>query len=210
MQNELYNFIKESLEKNLSKEQIKEALLKAGWKEEEINSALYLFADIDFPVAVPKPKPYLQAKEAFLFLVSFILLYISAFSFGALLFQFIDRAFPDIVSGGYYGPQGLQTPLAAIIVAFPLYLYMMRYLKKLEFHDVERRESGVKKWLSYITLVIVATVIIGDLVAILTSLLGGELTARFILKALSVLYIAVSIFWYYLWDLQRSEKKTDN
>ena len=205
MQNELYIFVKESLEKNQSKAQIKEALLQAGWKEEEIVVALSLFADVVFPVAVPRPKPYLQAREAFLYLVSFITLYISSFSFGALLFEFIDRNFPDPISGQfYYGGERLPISLASIIVAFPLYLFMARYLKKTELKDSDERESRVKKWLTYVTLVIVATVIIVDLVMILGNLLGGELTVRFILRELTVLYIAVSIFWYYLWDLQRS------
>jgi hypothetical protein len=61
----------------------------------------------------------------------------------------------------------------------------------------------VAKWLVYITLVVVAGIIIGDLVAVLASLLRGELTGRFILKALTVLAIASSIFGYYLWSLQR-------
>lgn len=209
MNNELYNFIKESLGKGLSREEIYNVLLKAGWKDQAVKEGLSVFADVAFAIAVPRPKPYLQAREAFLHLVSFIALYISAFSFGSLLFEFIDKSFPDSISGDrYHDPSRLSTSLAAIIVAFPLYLLMIRYLKKSESVDPEQRESKVKKWLNYITLVIVAAVIIIDLVAVIANLLGGELTIRFILKALTVLYIAGSIFWYYLWDLQKSEKNT--
>ena len=182
--------------------------MKAGWKEQEIKDGLTLFADIDFPLAVPRPKPYLPAREAFLYLVSFVALYIAAINFGLLLFDFIDRAFPNpLVEPWHYDSSRLPFSLAAVIITFPLYLSIMRYLKTGEIHDPEQQESKVKKWLSYINLVVVAVVIIVDLVMVLKNLLGGELTIRFILQAGSILYIAGSIFWYYLWDLQRLERK---
>jgi len=56
--------------------------------------------------------------------------------------------------------------------------------------------------------VIAAGVLIGDLITILSSLLGGELTMRFLLKALVVFGIAGSIFGYYLSDLQKEEKES--
>jgi len=90
MNSELRLFVKESLEKNQSRASIKEALLSAGWQEQEIVKALNSFAEVDFPIPVPKKKPYLVAREAFLYLVSFITLYITALSFGALIFSFID------------------------------------------------------------------------------------------------------------------------
>ncbi|MBI2113400.1 MAG: hypothetical protein HYT50_02380, partial [Candidatus Wildermuthbacteria bacterium] len=102
MNNELQSFVKASLEKGMNRDEIRSALRKAGWQEDEITKALFSFAEVDFPVAVPKPKPYLDAKEAFLYLVSFITLYISAFSFGALIFLFIDLWFPDIAQYRFY------------------------------------------------------------------------------------------------------------
>ena len=45
-------------------------MLQAGWREDELTNALSAYADIAFPVPVPRPKPYLQAREAFLYLVS--------------------------------------------------------------------------------------------------------------------------------------------
>ncbi|HEX9722063.1 MAG TPA: DUF5671 domain-containing protein [Candidatus Paceibacterota bacterium] len=207
MSNELNIFVKESLEKGQSKGAIAQALLQAGWQAEEVQKALASFADVSFPVAVPKPKPYLQAREAFLFLISFIALYISAFSFGILVFAFIEKFFPDPVSYGFFSPRGLTTALASIIIAFPLYLFMMWRLVKAAAKDPERRQSKVGKWLTYITLVIAAGIIIGDLIAVLSSLLSGELTSRFVFKALTVLAIAGAIFGYYLWSLQREEKE---
>ena|SRR3989344_8039095 len=211
MQNELYLFVKESLEKGQSREAIEKALLSAGWDEDEVKKAILAFADIDFPVAVPRKKPYLQAREAFLYLVSFIALYITAFSFGALAFGFIDIWFPDVAQRYYRDPysSGMRMAIASLIIAFPLYLFMMRQLTHSARKDPERRESKVRKWLTYLTLVIAAGIIIGDLIAVVFNLLGGELTIRFSLKAFTILLITGSIFGYYLTDLQKEEKERE-
>jgi uncharacterized membrane protein YidH (DUF202 family) len=209
MSNDLYNFVQRALEKGQGRGEIQRVLAEAGWQEEEIQKALSAFADVQFAVPVPKPKPYLQAREAFLYLISFITLYITAFSFGALVFAFIGKLFPDPLQYGGYAARGLTTSLAALIVAFPLYAFMTRLISKAAAKDPERRQSKVGKWLTYITLVVAAGIIIGDLIAVLSNLLGGELTARFILKALTILVIAGSIFGYYLWNLQKEEKEKD-
>jgi hypothetical protein len=51
---------------------------------------------------------------------------------------------------------------------------------------------------------VAALVIIGDLVFVINTFLGGEITARFVLKALSVLAVAAVVFWYYLDDVRRA------
>tara|TARA_B100000315_G_scaffold254478_1_gene295629 strand:- start:243 stop:860 length:618 start_codon:yes stop_codon:yes gene_type:complete len=205
MNSELYSFVKESLAKNQSRASITEALLSAGWQKEEIAKALNSFAEVDFPIPVPKRKPYLAAREAFLYLISFITLYISAFSFGALVFSFVDLWFPDPLQFGREVP---RTAIASLIVAFPIFLVITRALHKGAAKDPERKESRIKKWLTYLTLVIAAAILIGDLITVLSSLLGGELTMRFLLKAFVVFGITGSIFGYYLSDLQKEEKES--
>lgn len=209
MNAELQSFIRASLEKGIKRDQIRSVLLGAGWQEDEIAKALSLFADVDFPVPVPRPRPYLDAKEAFLYLVSFITLYISAFSFGALVFSFIDLWFPDAARYGYYdvSRSGLRMSISSLIVAFPLYVWITLRLRKARIQDPERRESKVRKWLVYLTLVIASSIIIGDLISILFNLLGGELTIRFLFKALTVLLITSAIFGYHLSDFRKEEKE---
>ena len=48
-------------------------------------------------------------------------------------------------------------------------------------------------------------VLIGDLTVLIDRVLGGELSARFVLKVLTVGTIAGTAFWYYLSDLRRDE-----
>ncbi|MBU1015246.1 hypothetical protein KKI17_02310 [Patescibacteria group bacterium] len=209
MAEELTHFVKEALGQGKSREEIHSVLLVAGWEEEEVKKALASFADVPFSVAVPRKKPYLQAREAFLYLVSFISLYIVAFSFGVLVFHFIDFWFPDSLERMYGDPtrSALRMAVSSLVIAFPLYLFMMRTIRRGAAKDPERRESKVRKWLTYLTLVVAASIIIGDLITVVFNLLGGELTIRFAFKALTVLVITGSIFGYYLTDLQKEEKE---
>ena len=206
MNEELRRFIKESLERGIDRENIRAVLLEAGWQERDVRSALAAFADVDFPVAVPRPRPYLHAREAFLYLVSFISLYVFAFSLGAVLFGLIDHTFPDTLHR-YRSPASAAdaTALAAVIVAFPLYLFLMRRLAVAVAADPERRQSLVRRWLTYLTLVVGAGIILGDIIALLANLLTGDPTVSFFLKVAAVLLIVAPIFGYYLWDMRQAE-----
>ena len=95
MDESLSQFVRDAIAKGISREEIEKTLLSAGWSRDEIQGALTLFADIDFPIPVPRPKPYMSAREAFIYLVMFTMLYLSAWSLGSVLFDFINRAFPD-------------------------------------------------------------------------------------------------------------------
>lgn len=207
--NELPYFVRSALEKQQSKSRIKQALKEGGWPEDEIVNALDAYADVDFPVPVPKRKPYLSAREAFLYLVLFLTLYISAISIGTLWFQFINRWMPDVTEFAYGDPtiSIIRQATASLIITFPIFLFVSRMLRRAIKRDPEKRGSKIRKWLTYITLFIAAGVIIGDLITLVTNVLSGELTLRFVLKVLAVFLIAGTIFGYYLWDLRKEEKE---
>jgi len=162
-------------------------------------------------VPVPVRKPYLSAREAFLYLVMFVTLYITAWNVGSLLFDFINTWLPDAAMGIYtydagYNAQSIRMATAAIIVSFPIFLWMSYILRAAMAKYPERRASKIRKWLTYITLFVSAGVIIGDLISVLYSFLNGELTLRFGLKSLVVGGISALMFGYYLWDLRGEEK----
>lgn len=50
-------------------------------------------------------------------------------------------------------------------------------------------------------------VLVGDMITLVYNLLGGELTARFVLKIVVAGVIAGAIFGYYLTDLRHEEKE---
>ena len=206
MNNDLRSFIKESLERGQSKDAIHTVLTQAGWEDGEVRNGLSAFTDADFPIAVPRPTPYLHAREAFLYLVSFIALYVSAISFGFLVFGLIDHTFSDPLDFRDRFPStGEATAIASVIVAFPLYLFLMKRLASEVATEPERRRSLVRRWLTSLTLVIAAGIILGDVIALLANLLTGDPALRFFLKALAILAVTACIFGFYLWDMRRSE-----
>lgn len=210
MNTELSRFVRTSLEKGMGRDVIRQSLQKAGWPEDEIKNALDAYADVVSGVPVPKRKPYLSAREAFMYLVLFLTLYISAISFGTLLFQFINRAYPDVVIAPYYydgTAEAIRWSTSSLVIAFPVFFYVSWLLQKAIRRDPDKRSSKIRKWLTYITLFIAAGIIIGDLIALVFNFLGGEITTRFLLKVLTVGFIAGSIFGYYLWDLRKEEKE---
>jgi uncharacterized membrane protein len=205
---DIHAFVKEALTKGLPKADVQKALKMADWPDDEIKAALDMYADVSFPIPVPRRKPYLSAREAFIYLLMFVCLYISAYHFGALLFDFVDRWIPDVTQSGSTDLSGIRMSVASLIVAFPLYLWLTSLTLNAIRKDNDRRTSKIRKWLTYITLFVAAGVIIGDLITLLFNLLGGELTLRFVLKVLVVLLIAGLIFGYYLWDLRKEEKES--
>lgn len=209
MPSEIQIFTRESLSKGFSKSEINKQLKAAGWPSDEIQAVLELYVDADFPIPVPRRKPYLSAREAFLYLVMFFTLYLSSISFGTLLFQFINRALPDPLEFPYYLENirhAIRWSTSSLVIAFPVFIYASWLLNKAMRKDPEKRGSKIRKWLTYVTLFIAAGVIIGDLISLVFNLLGGEFTLRFVLKVTVVGAIAGTIFGYYLWDLRLEEK----
>src|SRR5262249_50558885 len=95
--------------------------------------------------------------------------------------------------------------LASVLVAFPVYLYTSRITGRAVAQDPEKRNSGVRRWLTYLTLFNAACVLIGDFIAVLQGLLKGELTARFLSKAAIVAAIGAWMFMHYMGGLRRDE-----
>ena len=62
--------------------------------------------------------------------------------------------------------------------------------------------------MTYLTLFIAAAVLVGDVTSLVYSLLGGELTTRFVLKVSTIAVIAGAVFGYYLRDLRLEEEES--
>jgi len=92
---ELERFVREALAGGASKQDVAAALAAAGWDEAPVQDALDAWADVAFPLPVPRPRPWLSAREAFFYLLLFATLYLTAWHVGSLLFRLVDHAFPD-------------------------------------------------------------------------------------------------------------------
>jgi hypothetical protein len=204
MDSNLQSFVREALGRGLSRAAIREQLSAAGWRASEADAALAAYAESDFPVPVPKRRPYLPARVAFLHLVLFATLYTSAYNVGALLFLLLERWLPDAARpGGEIG--AVRGSVAGIVIAFPLFMLVGWLIARSFAREPEQRGSAVRKWLTYVTLFIASLVLIGDLIFLINTLLSGELPPRVLLKVAVVFLIAGVVFWHYLRELQLEE-----
>lgn len=142
------------------------------------------------------------AKNFALQLGSLISLYVSIGALISLLFGVITIAYPDDAQGTWEltrASTSIRFSLALLIVFFPAYIVLTRFV-----NTIRRGAQGtyltLTKWLIYLSLLVGGAVLLGDLVTVLNSFLNGELTTRFILKALTVLIVVAIAFAYYIFD----------
>ena len=197
----LTTFVNQALTRGAPRAEIEGALLAAGWSKRQARDALAAFADVAFPIPVPRPRPYTDAREAFLYGLLFVALYVSAYHLGMLVFTFIERAFPQAAEIPRLR-EAIRGPVSVLVVALPVFVYVSRLIDREVRSDPSKRTSEIRSKLTYFTLFVSASVMIGTLAGLVYSFLGGELTIRFILKSLTAAAIAAGVFGYYLRDLR--------
>ncbi len=147
------------------------------------------------------------ARDAFFHLLSFATLATWVIALGSLLFALINNRFVDPLSyQGDYRSLDISTQLASIIVALPVYLGVVWGLSRRMLLRPELRESGVRKWLTYIALFVTAVIAIADIITFLTFLLQGEITTRFVLKVISILVLSGGVLGYYLFTMRQDKE----
>ncbi len=183
-------------------------LTARGWSEKEIYSALAEHYERTIGMRIPhRGGTTASAKDAFFYLLIFSTLATWTFAVGSLAFVLIERFLPDPLFNGIQAVDNeeITWSLAAILVAFPLFLLVSRAVAREAAKQPEKLDSPVRKWLTYLALVIAACVMMGDLIAALGYLLRGELTSRFVAKACVVLAISGGVFIYYFAGLRKTD-----
>jgi hypothetical protein len=203
----------------MSKESVKEELLSVGWSEEEADIAYR-----DGLVALGAPLPNegsrgalvrkSSAADIVINLFSFILLGIVVTALGTLFFSIIERYFPDALDvmnayGDASNTSSIHYAIAALIIGFPLYFAAMRLWFRKFREDEGRTESRLSKWLTYIVLLAASVTIALDLITVVFTLLQGEITVRFFLKAITILSLAGIIFGFYFLERRKIQYKKD-
>jgi len=210
MNDALHTFVRDALARGVSREAIRDALRAARWPADEIDAALEAWHDAGLGLPVPRRRVALSPREAFLYLLMFVSLYLVAYHTGAILFVLIERAWPDPALDDnvrFAARELVRFGVASLLVAFPVYLVTARTTGRAVAADPEKRNSGVRRWLTYLTLFNAACVLIGDFIVVLLGLLRGELTLRFVSKATVVAAIAGWLFTHYMGGLRRDEQE---
>ncbi len=146
-------------------------------------------------------------KDFFMYLGTAVALYASAGALLAILFSIINTLLPDALFPQYmssWATNGVRFAMSTLLVAFPLYIVLSWLIRKDIAKDVQKYQLSIRKWFVYFTLFIAGATVAGDVIALVNTYLGGEISARFIWKMLSVLLVAGVVFAYYLYDLRRA------
>lgn len=146
---------------------------------------------------------HITPKDFFLWAAAMITLYASVFAFLALVFDYINYAFPDPLEYFPVDPYsgGVSYEMASLIVLFPIFLVTMRMIHRDIERDATRREIWVRRWALYLTLFVAGATIAGDLITLVMYFFNGEISMRFILKIVLVFLVAGAGFLHFLADL---------
>jgi hypothetical protein len=204
-------FIRDALNRGETRERISTALASAGWTDKEVDAALDDYAVTDLGMAVPKPRPYVSAREAFLYLVLFILLGVVAWNLGSLLFALIDIAIHDELDNPYGGfffggrDYQIRSSIAGLVVGGPLFAWLALHIRKQRRTNPAMQRSRVRKWLTYATLIIASCTLIGDTISLVYNFLAGELSTRLLLKLVVIAILAGGVFFYFIRDAEEGD-----
>ncbi|NIY80886.1 hypothetical protein HCZ23_15595 [Celeribacter sp. HF31] len=201
---QLAQFTREALISGQSRDEIATALREAGWADSEVRDALSAWSDTDHIPPVPRPRPYVSAREAFFYALMFVALSMTAWHIVDLGFDLIKRWLSD-TPRAYVSNRSMRWSIAALMVFFPLFLLMQRAEVRKLARDPSHKRSIVRKWFGYCALFFSSLALLGDLLGAIYSLLSGELTLEFIAQLLLVAAVAGTVFGYFQGAMKEAE-----
>lgn len=150
--------------------------------------------------------PRVTPKDFFLWAGAMVSLYAGVVAFISLIFEYIDKAFPKPVTDYYYNDiysSSVSYQMAALIVLVPVFMALMRLIRRSIKRDPSRADVWVRRWALFLTVFAAGATMVIDLIVLLTAFLQGEdLTVGFLLKVLTVLLVAGAGFLHFLADLR--------
>lgn len=195
-------FVRDALVAGRTRTEIRAALTHAGWSETEISDGLGAWSETPFSPPVPRPVATVSARDFFVYALTFGLLLIGAINLVLVLQALVDLFFTEEGNGAV----GLiRWGISVLIVTAPLYFWLTLRERRNLVRDPALSRSAMRKWLTYIALLLAAMTLLGNLIATVFALLTGDLTLQFILNALIVLIVAGGIFLFYFNDIRRGE-----
>lgn len=149
------------------------------------------------------PDAKMTPKDFFLYAGAMVTLYWSAGSLIALLFAIFDAVWRDPLNY-YYDPYsgGIRFAIASLLVIFPLSLFLFTYIKKETIAEPAKLLLPLRRWLYSLTIFITGLTLTIDVILLINNFLGGELTVKFVSKAVSVIVVAGLVLWYCLLEIR--------
>ncbi len=213
MNEELANFVRDSLSAGREIDEISEVLRDAGWESAQVEMALSRYHLRPFPVPIPKPRPYASPRLAFLNLFHFVVAYVTVWNVVDLLFTFLDYYLPDglgRMQGMFrsYSPisEAIRGNLATIICAVPLVFWTN---KLIDIASTKRKQAipRIRLVFIYLTLFIGGCVMLGSATCLVYYFLSGELGVRFLIKVAILGTLTLGSYLFYRVETKATEEQ---
>jgi hypothetical protein len=199
---EMTAFLRAAKEHGISDDFVVALLRENGWPERLVFRAYSAFYADRLGVPLPIRRQSAEnARDAFYYLLNFITLGFWTVALGQIFYRLIAYWIPDPAAVATYGGSlrdDIAWQVATVIVAFPVFLFLHSLIQRELLSRTDLYYSGVRRWLTYLTLVIAAIVVLLDAAWVIEALIRGDVTLRFILDSLVLLVIGGGIFVYYL------------
>jgi predicted cation transporter len=197
----LLPFLRKAKEQGVPDESLAGVLRQNGWSERRIYRALSDYYAETLNVPIPsRPGSVENARDAFLYLLNFITLGFWTVALWQIWDDLVKRWFPDelSLSTGSSLREDIAWQIAIIVVTFPVFVVIHTLLQRELTRRPELYYSPIRRWLTYIALVLSAITIVIDAALTIQAWILGHLTTHFILDTLALLLIGGGIFAYYL------------
>lgn len=188
---ELTRFVREALAAGRGRDEIRLALAGAGWAERDIARALGAWGEAAGLPPVPRPRPFVSARQAALYALGFFALGVVVVNAVAELFLLVERL---VGSGPAPFDDAEAWRLAALVVFAPLFAAI----------DLRaERDNPVRKTFAYAAFLFAALVLLFTLVGVIALALTGGLGIEVGLKAVILATAAAAVLLYYRRDLRQ-------
>lgn len=141
--------------------------------------------------------------DVFLWLTAIISLYGSVIAIVTLLFEYINWVYPDPLA--YYGDMygsSIRFAMASLIVLAPIGIFALRTIRLSIMREPAKAQIWVRRWALITTIFLAGAIAAIDLITLINTFLGGEITTRFLLKVFVVLLISAFVGLHYIADLR--------
>lgn len=152
-------------------------------------------------------KHKLTPKFFFISLGVIVTLITSVSSFLVLLFESLNKKFPDALNSVYqygynsYNFETIRASLATLIIFFPIFIFISYLWIKESKGDIGSPNLTIRKWMIYLILFLATLLIAIDLVTLVRYFVSGEITIRFIIKVIGALAVGGLVDFYYAFKM---------
>lgn len=189
---QLAQFVQQGLQAGHSSQELRDGLVAAGWTEREIDEALGHWADAGLRLPVPRPRPYVSAREAMLYGLMFLALLALTWHLVQIGFALVDMWLPETP----HGPRGPHIPLwsvATMIVMGPLFLWLYQHTERNEARNPGQRRSLIRKWFGALALLLSVLVLLGAAISVVYGALANLMNVATLAKTGVVVTVALLV-----------------